>query len=67
MIYVVKKFRHYILGDNFIFFVDYQIELYLVNKPRVIGKIARWFLLLQKFDLKVIYKPNKIIYCSIIY
>jgi len=37
MIYVVKKFRHYLLGNSFIFFVDHQALLYLVNKPIFIG------------------------------
>jgi hypothetical protein len=46
MIYVVKKFKHYLLGNNFIFFMDHQALLYLVNKPIVIGRIARWLLLL---------------------
>jgi hypothetical protein len=58
MINVVKKFRHYLLGNNFIFFVDHQVLLYLVNKPIVTGRIARWLLLLQEFDIKVIFKPS---------
>jgi hypothetical protein len=28
MIYVVKKFRHYLLGNNFIFYVDHRALLY---------------------------------------
>jgi hypothetical protein len=32
MIYVVKKFRHYLLGNSFIFFVNHQTLLYMVNK-----------------------------------
>ncbi len=36
MIYVVKKFIHYLLGNNFIFFVDHEESLYL-NKLTVIG------------------------------
>ncbi len=30
----------------------------MVNKPIVIGRIARWLLLLQEFDFKVIFKPS---------
>jgi hypothetical protein len=40
MIYAIKKFRHYSLGNNFTFFVNYQALIYLVNKPVVTGKIA---------------------------
>jgi hypothetical protein len=58
MIYDVKKFKHYLLRNSFIFFMDHQALLYLVNKPIVIGQIARWLLLLQEFDFKVIFKPR---------
>jgi hypothetical protein len=37
MIYGVKKFRHYLLGNSFIFFVDHSTLLYLVNKLTVTG------------------------------
>jgi len=60
MIYVVKKFRHYLFGDNFVFYVDHQTLLYLVNKLVVICQIARWLLLLQEFDFKVGYKLGQI-------
>jgi hypothetical protein len=56
----MNKFRHYLLGNNFIFFVDHQVLLYLVNKPIVIGQIARWLLLLQEFDFKVIFKLGQV-------
>jgi hypothetical protein len=46
MIYVVKKFRHYLLGNRFTFFVDHQALLYVVNKPIVTSRITRWLLLL---------------------
>jgi len=58
MIYVVKKFRHYLLGNRFTLFVDHQSLLYLVNKPIVINQITRWLLLLQEYDFKVIFKPS---------
>jgi hypothetical protein len=58
VIYAIKKFRHYLLGNSFVFYVDHQTLLYLVNKPMVIGQIAIWLLLLQEFDFKVVYKPS---------
>ena len=33
MINVVKKYRHYLLANKFVFFIDHQALLYLVNKP----------------------------------
>jgi hypothetical protein len=60
MIYVIKKFRHYLLGNSFVFYVDHQALLYLVNKPMVTCQITKWLLLLQEFDFKVVYKPCQI-------
>jgi hypothetical protein len=33
MIYVLHKFRHYMLGNMFTFFVDHMALTYLINKP----------------------------------
>jgi hypothetical protein len=60
MIYVVKKFRHYLLGNSFVFYIDHQSLLYLVNKPMVIHRIVGWLLLLQEFDFKVVNKLGRI-------
>jgi hypothetical protein len=57
MIYLVKKYKHYLLGKTYTFFLDHKVLIYLVNKPIVIGHIARWLLFLQEFDFKVICKP----------
>ena len=40
MVYVVKKFRHYLLANKFIFFVDHHALFYLFNKPCSIGRIV---------------------------
>src|SRR5271156_6467063 len=58
MIYAVKKFRHYLLANKFIFFVDHQALLYLVNKPCATGRIIRWFVILLEFDFKVAVKKG---------
>ena len=59
MVYAVNKFRHYLLSNRFIFYVDHLALQYLLNKPQVSGKLARWLLLFLEFDFKVIYKPGK--------
>ena len=53
MVYAVKKFRHYLLANKFIFFVDHQALMYLVNKPCATGRIVRWFIILLEFDFEV--------------
>ena len=58
MIYAIKKFRHYLLANKFVFFVDHQALLYLVNKPCNTRQIVRWFLILLKFDFEVVVKKG---------
>jgi hypothetical protein len=60
MIYAIKFFCHYSLGNNFMFFIDHQALTYLINKPTVIGQITWWLLLLWEFNFKVIYKLGKV-------
>ncbi|MCO5555292.1 hypothetical protein L7F22_008837 [Adiantum nelumboides] len=58
MIYAVKKFRRYLLSNKFVFFVDHQALLYLVNKPCSTGRIVRWFIILLEFDFMVVVKKG---------
>ena len=59
MIYSVNKFRHYLLGKHFVFYTDHQALLYLLNKPVLTGKYARWMLLLQEFEFTVKHTPGR--------
>lgn len=47
MVYSLQKFRHYLLGAPFKFFMGHSALKYLINKPVLEGRICRWFLLLQ--------------------
>ena len=58
MVYAVKKYRHYLLANKFVFFTDHQALLYLVNKPCSTGRIVRWFIILLKFDFTVVVKKG---------
>ena len=59
MVYAVQKFRHYLLGTPFVFYVDHQALLYLVNKPIIQGRISQWLLLVQEFTFKIVVRPGK--------
>ena len=59
MVYDVKKFRHYLLANKFVFFTDHQALLYLVNKTSNTGRIVRWFIILLEFDFTVVVKKGK--------
>lgn len=56
MVFSVKKFRHYLLMNPVMFFVDHMALKYIVNKPDLSGQLARWVLLFIKFDYIVKYK-----------
>jgi hypothetical protein len=60
MVYALQKFRHYLLGKHFKLFTDHSSLIYLVNKPRLGGRICRWLLLFQEFDFEVIVKLRKL-------
>ena len=59
VVYACKKFRHYLFGYRIIFHTDHDSLKYLVNKPDLSGRIARWILLLQEFNYKVMVKSGK--------
>lgn len=56
MVYVLQKFRHYLLDGHFKMYMDHSTLKYLVNKPVLAGRICRWFLLFQEYDFEVIVK-----------
>ncbi len=60
MVFSLHKFRHFLLGNMFVFYVNHMALVYLVNKPQVSGKITRWLLLFLEYDFTVVYKPCKI-------
>jgi len=57
MVYVLYKFKHYLLSNKFIFYVDHMALVYLINKPQVSSKIARWLLLFLECDFKNLVNP----------
>jgi hypothetical protein len=56
MVYALHKFKHSLLGNQFVFYVDHMALVYLLNKPQVYGRIARWLLLFLEYDFKIAYK-----------
>jgi hypothetical protein len=59
MVYALQKFKHYLLGNKFTFYVDHMTLMYLVNKPQVSGMLARWLLLFLEYDFKIVYKQGR--------
>jgi hypothetical protein len=60
MVFALHKFKHYLLGNKFVFYVDHMALVYLVNKPQVSWRIAISLLLFLDYDFMVMYKLGKI-------
>jgi hypothetical protein len=59
MVYVLHKFKHYLLGNQFLFYVGHMALMYMVNEPQVFCIIVRWLLLFLEYDFKIIYKLGR--------
>jgi hypothetical protein len=59
MIFAIQKFRDYLLGCPFVFYVDHDTLKYLINKPNLSGHLAHWVLLLQEFNFTIVVRPGK--------
>ncbi len=58
MVFSLHKFKHYFLGNKFVFYVNHMALIYLVNKPQVLRIIVKWLLLFFKYDFTIVYKPS---------
>ncbi len=56
MVYALHKFKHYLLDNWFVFYVDHMALMYFVNKPQVFDKMVKWLPLFLEFDFKIVYK-----------
>ena len=59
VIHAINKFRNYITGyENFVHTYHSTIR-YLMNKPVTNGRVTRWLLLLQEFNITILDRPGK--------
>jgi hypothetical protein len=59
VIHAINKFWHYITGYPVILHIDHAAIKYLMNKPITNGRVTRWFLLLQEYDITILNKLGK--------
>eukprot|EP00253_Pinus_taeda_P011750 PITA_11750 len=60
MVYVLQKYRHYLLDRHFKMYTDHSALKYLVNKLVLGGRICRLLLLFQEYDFEVVVKPRRL-------
>jgi len=59
VIFSLKKFRHYLLGYKAKIVTDHKALTYLVNKPNPSGRLARWLLLMEEFDIDIVHRLGR--------
>lgn len=60
LVEAIKKFHHYVYGEEFVVWVDHKALQWLFNKPDLgHGRLMRWVILLQTYNFKVCYKEGK--------
>jgi hypothetical protein len=59
VVYAFIKFFHYITCYSVFVHIDHSTIHYLMNKSIANGRVTRWLLLLQEFDISIIDKPGR--------
>ena len=58
VVYALNKFWHYITSYEVFVYTDHTAIKYLMNKPSIFGRLARWILLMREFNVKIIDNPG---------
>ena len=56
MFWATQHFKEYLFGTPFTLITDHEPLKWLMQTNKTTGKLARWSLLLQEYDMKVIHK-----------
>jgi hypothetical protein len=59
VVHSINKFRHYITGCEVFVHIDHSAIRFLMNKPITNGRVTRWLLLLQEFNITVLDRLGK--------
>jgi hypothetical protein len=59
VVHGINKFHHYIIGYLVFLHTDHIAIQYLMTKPITNGRVTKWLLLIQEFNITICYKPIK--------
>ena len=59
IVHAINKFCHYIIGYEVFVHTEHSAIRFLMNKPITDGRVIRWLLLLQEFNITMFDRPGK--------
>ncbi|GES99293.1 uncharacterized protein LOC105343682 [Rhizophagus clarus] len=59
VVWAVKHFHHYLHGQKFTVITDHTALRYLLNLSNPTGRLGRWLMFLNSYNLKIINRPGK--------
>ncbi|WVZ63922.1 hypothetical protein U9M48_013514 [Paspalum notatum var. saurae] len=59
VVYALKKWRHYLLGNTCHIYTDHKSLKYIFAQPELNMRQRRWLELIKDYDLEVYYHPRK--------
>jgi len=59
VVHAINKLWHYITGYEVFVHTKHYSIIFLMNKPVTTGRITRWILLLQEFNITIVDQPRK--------
>jgi len=59
VVYTINKVKNYIIEYEVFIHTDHSTIRFLMKKPITNGRITKWLLLLQEFNITIVYKPSK--------
>jgi hypothetical protein len=57
-VWAIGHFRCYLYGNEFLLVTDHQPLKWLMESDKLTGKLARWALMLQEYDFKVVHRAG---------
>jgi len=59
VVWSVKHFHHYLQGQKFTVITDHAALRYLLKMNNPVGRLGRWLMILNGYDLTIINRPGK--------
>ena len=59
VVWAVKHYHHYLHGQKFTVITDHAALRYLRNMTNPVGKLGRWLMTLNGYNMEIINRPGK--------